>query len=289
MPATRPLHCVAALLVTLAGGPAAAPPAAARPAAPAADTSVASAAPANDLAPLTDEFTAPASLAGWRQYHEAEGWPNMLRRAEVRPGGAGELYLEPTTSGWYADFHAPFLYKEVAGDFEVTARVLAEGLRGGVPRTAWSLGGLMVRAPRAVTAATWTPAGENWLFITAGVADDVGRPVLETKNTAASRSALRLHPVRAGWVELRVRRAGASFELASRHPGEDWVVRAQFARPDLPATLQVGINAYSDWNHAAPMHNDPARFNTTVLQDGTPDLGLRVDWVRFARPARAAG
>ena len=66
------------------------------------------------------------------------------------------------------------------------------------------------------------------------------------------------------------------------------MVRDRFDRPDLPATLQVGLNAYTDWYHARSMHDDPRRFNTTVLTDGTPDMGLRVDWVRFARPAADA-
>ena len=42
----------------------------------------------------------------------------MVRRLEVR-GDSGQLYLEPWTSGWYADFHAPFLFREVSGDFVV--------------------------------------------------------------------------------------------------------------------------------------------------------------------------
>jgi regulation of enolase protein 1 (concanavalin A-like superfamily) len=196
----------------------------------------------------------------------------------------GALYLEPLTSGWYADFHAPFLFKEVTGDFVATARLRVSGLASDVPRTPWSLAGLMVRAGRDVGPRTWTPGGENWLFITAGVADDVSAPVLETKTTVNSRSRLRLHPARAGWVELRIARRGAAFELLSRHDGEDWVVRERFERPDLPATVQVGLNAYTDWYTAQPLHGDPLRFNTTVIRDGKPDLALRVDYVRFERP-----
>jgi regulation of enolase protein 1 (concanavalin A-like superfamily) len=242
----------------------------------------------DDLAALGDEFATGASLARWTQFHVTEGWPSMVRRAEVRPA-TGELYLEPHTSGWYADFHAPFLYQEVTGDFVVTARLRADALDGGVPKTPWSLAGLMARAPRAITRATWTPRGENWVFITTGVAEEPGVPVFETKTTVQSQSQLRLHPARAGWVELRMTRVGPAFELASRYDGEAWVVRARFERADLPATLQVGLNAYTDWYHATPMHGDPLRFNTTVLTDGKPDLGLRVDWVRFARPTAGVG
>ena len=239
----------------------------------------------DDLAALSDEFASAASLGRWTQFHEAEKWPSMIRRVEVRRGG--ELYLEPHTSGWYADFHAPFMYKEVTGDFVVTARLRADGIDGGVPTSQWSLAGLMARAPRTVTRETWTPNGENWVFVTAGVAEEPGVPVFETKTTVNSRSRLRLHPARAGWVELRITRVGAAVELATRADGEDWVVRDRFDRPDLPAMLQVGLNAYTDWYHARSMHDDPRRFNTTVLTDGTPDMGLRVDWVRFTRPAAA--
>jgi regulation of enolase protein 1 (concanavalin A-like superfamily) len=238
---------------------------------------------------VDEEFADSAALGRWTWFHDAERWPDMRRRTAVRTAGTGELYLEPHTSGWYADFHGPFLYRLVAGDFVATARVLAEAPDGGVPRIPWSLGGLMVRAPRAVDSATWTPGGEQWLFITAGVADQPSRPVLETKTTVGSRSALRLHPVRAGWVELRVTRTGPAFELASRQDGEEWVTRARFDRPELPDTLQVGINAYTDWYHASALHDDPRRFNATVLHDGNAGLGLRVDWVRVIRPPAGPG
>jgi hypothetical protein len=121
----------------------------------------------------------------------------MLKRMAVDEA-SGELRLEPYTSGWYEDFHAPFLFREVTGDFVVTARLRADGLDGGVPGVPWSLAGLMVRAPRGVTPATWRPGGEGWLFLTTGVADAPGRPVFETKTTLDSRSTLRLHPARAG-------------------------------------------------------------------------------------------
>lgn len=241
-------------------------------------------APAGDVACLSEEFTTADALDGWRQFHLVEGWPDMTKRLEVRTA-SGELYLEPGTSGWYADFHAPFLFREVSGDFVVTTRLRADGHAGGLPSAPWSLAGLMVRAPRAITRATWTPRGEDWLFITTGVADDPAQPVMETKSTRSSVSRLQLHAARAGWVELRVTRRGAAFELASRCDGEGWVVRDRFDRPDLPATLQAGLNAYTDWYSTTALQSDPFRFNTTVVTDGKPDLGVRVDWIRFARPA----
>ncbi len=237
--------------------------------------------PAQARSRLGDEFGSAASLAGWKQFHQAEGWPSMTRRLDVDATEPGALYLEPLTSGWYGDFHAPFVFREVTGDFTATARLRVSGLAGGVPRTPWSLAGLMVRAPRSVGPAEWAPGGEDWLFVTTGVADDVESPVFETKTTDDSRSRLRLWPARAGWVELRVSRAGARFDLAYRYDGGEWTALERFDRPDLPATLQVGINAYTDWYTARPLHGDPLRFNTTVIRDGSPDLAVRVDWIRF--------
>ena len=281
----RPLTAATALAVALA---------VVLPVAPAAAQGRAAAAvaaapvPARTADPtvLADEFRDPGTLESWRRFDRVEGWPDHARRVVIDPTRDGELVIEPHTSGWYEDFHAPFLFKEVSGDFVVTARVRADGVAHPTPRAAWSLAGLMVRAPRDITPRTWTPGGENWLFITTGVADDLDRPVIETKSTVNSRSALRLHPARAGWMELRITRRGAAFELASRYDGEDWIPRARFDRPDLPATVHVGLNAYSDWWTAKSLHGDPLKFDTTVLADGKPDLRLRVDWIRVDERVR---
>lgn len=228
-----------------------------------------------------DEFDDAASLATWTSFEATQGWPDHLRRAAIVDG---VLEIEPWTSGWYAEFHAPFLHREVTGDFLVTTRIAANGLQGEVPDSTWSLAGLMVREPRAVTPATWEPRAENWLFITTGVADRVGRPVYESKTTVNSRSNLKLRPAPAGWVELGVARLGPSFFLLVREDGT-WRVHERFYRMDLPRTVQVGLVAYTDWDSAGDLQRDPQRFNTTVLKDGKPDLKARVDWVRH-KPLR---
>lgn len=239
-----------------------------------------------DIATISDEFESAASLAGWRWHHEAEGWPAMVRRADVATTAAGHLYLEPATSGWYAEWHAPFLYKEVAGDFDVTTRLEAAGLAGGVPRRTWSLAGLMVRVPRGVTRADWAQGGENWLFVTTGVAQEPGVPVFETKTTVNSQSRLQLHPACAGPVQLRITRIGSRFTLRGQCGAGEWRELASFDRPDMPALVQVGIAAYTDWDTMQARYgDDAAAFNAKGIADGAPDLAVRVDWVRFARPA----
>ena len=240
--------------------------------------------PAVDPATLSDEFDAPASLAGWRSHAAAEGWPEQIGAVDVGRTAPGALYLEPLTTGWYADFRAPFLFREVTGDFDARTRIRASGKRGPAPTVTWSLAGLMVREPRAATMETWQPRGENWLFITTGVAARPGAPVIETKTTVNGRSALNLHPVRGGWMELRVVRVGPDFLLLSREEGDAaWTLRERFFRPDLPRTVQVGINAYTGWDSMREFWNDPAAYNRQVLRRDA-DLAVTVDYVRFAQP-----
>lgn len=241
---------------------------------------------AQDISTLSDEFSSPATLSQWTRFDASEGWPDMTKRREIREG---KLVIEPWTSGWYAEFHAPFLYKEVTDDFVVTARVQVRGKNSALPEEPWSLAGLMVREARPDSGKTWQPRGENWLFLTTGIAFDPGKPVFETKTTVKSRSQLKLAPARAGWVDLRIVRVGANFILLSRYDGEAWQVRERFVRTDLPRTVQAGLNAYTGWNSAQDLQNDPQRFNTSVLKDRRADAILEVDWVRFSRPAVPQG
>jgi hypothetical protein len=241
------------------------------------------------LSATSDEFNDPATLGRWQWHHRVEGWPDLTKKGAIdaaRDGGV--LVLEPATSGWYEDWHAPFLFKEVTGDFDVTVRMQVTGLSTPLPTRTWSLAGLMARAPRTVTPATWTPGGENWVFITTGIAARPDQSVIETKTTVNSASRLQLSPVCAGWIELRTVRKGSAFSLSSRCPGGAWEERAAFDRPDLPATLQVGVAAYTDWDTMQEQFGagGAAQFNTQGIPNGHPDLRVLVDYVRFAGPGR---
>jgi hypothetical protein len=237
--------------------------------------------PLEDIAPLSDEFNAD-SLAKWKRFDVAEGWPDQAKRVAVTEGS---LQLEPYTSGWFEEFHAPFLFKEVTGPFVATARVRVRGKEAKVPTEAWSLAGLMVREARPESGKKQEPRGENWMFLTTGVAQESGKPVFETKTTVNSRSNLKLTPAREGWVELRMVRVGPSFVLMSRYDGEAWQVRERFYRMDFARTVQLGLCAYTGWNSAQDLHRDPQKFNTTVLKDRKADVVLEVDWIRFSRPS----
>lgn len=235
------------------------------------------------ISSLSDEFEGAQSLERWTSHGAAEGWREMIRTVALDAGGV--LRIEPTVSGWYADFRGPFLYQEVTGDFVATTRVRARGTGSDLPATTWSLAGLMVREPRATTVANWEPRAENWLFATTGIAGQAGQPVIETKTTVNGRSALNLHPAPAGWMELRIVRVRADFLVFARAEGAaEWTLQERFYRPDLPRTLQVGVNAYSGWDLVPELWNDPAAFNRTVITDRPTDLAAEFDYVRFDRP-----
>jgi regulation of enolase protein 1 (concanavalin A-like superfamily) len=232
---------------------------------------------------LSDEFDQADSLQAWQDHAAVEGWPNWIEQVDVNTTSAGHLYLVPATSGWFRDDRGVFLFKTVTGDFDVTTRILATGKAQELPSRTYSLSGLMVRAPRDVTADTWTPGGENWLFITTGYGDErpgnlAGKPQIETKTTRNSESDLTLRVVPPGWIDLRVVRVGANFLMLYRSEGKPWQISRRFIRPDLPATLQVGLNAYSaDMSVRGPQD----------MRDTTPtsgDLVVRSEYVRFQRP-----
>lgn len=241
----------------------------------------------DDLSGLNDEFDRPETLTTWKRHDVVEGWPSQWKTLEV---SGGLLRIEPYSSAWVDGYRAPFVFREVTGDFVVTTRIRARGQQTDVPKSGWSLTGLMARAPRpGVTPGTWTTTGENWVFLTVGTADAVGQPQLEDKTTRSGRSRLRTRPSRPGWVELRLARVGPAVLLLRRFEGEAWVLHQRFEREDLPPTLQVGVNAYTDFDRfserVASRELSAAEYNRQVYRDGNPDLISEVDWIRFARPA----
>jgi hypothetical protein len=252
-------------------------------------TGGASAPVSDDLTPLSDEFDRPGTLAQWNDLAAVEQFPSKAARLDSNSTSPGQLYIEPYTSTWFEDYRGVFLYKEITGDYMVSARVRATGRTSDTPASAFSLAGLMSRAPRNITMNTWTPHGENWLFIATGYGDGrIDGPQFETKTTTNSASTLWLTRSPADWVNLRILRVGEVFLMLYQFTGGPWTLSRCFDRPDLPKTLQVGVHAYTDWNTILGRYqDDPAGFNRTTLTgpDTHPDLIARDDYVRFQRPA----
>lgn len=236
-----------------------------------------------DISQLSDEFDDPANLKRWVDLAAVEGWPNWIEQTDVDTTAPGQLYLVPKASGWYEDYRGVFLFQEVSGDFDVTTRIRTTGKGHDLPTMLFSLSGLMARTPRQETAENWTLGRENWVFITNGYGDQhpsrVGKPQIETKTTVNSRSSLVLRKSQNDWVELRMVRVGPTMLMMYRFTGEDWKISRIYNRPDMPQTLQVGLNAYSSDN----VQGDPYQYN--LRTDPPPgDLVVRVEYVRFQRP-----
>ena len=157
---------------------------------------------------------------------------------------------------WFMEQRGVLIYKSVTGNFKITAEVQAmknsdlsqsPGGDGSV-----QLGGLMAR--------NGTGGPENYVFIVLG--DDGNGLSIETKDTVDSFSKYD----GPGWdvaeAELRLCRFGLTVNVYKRHIGtnESWMLAGSFDRPDLPETLQVGANIYSD---------------------NTPDLQVRFDRLRI--------
>jgi hypothetical protein len=245
--------------------------------------------PPADIRAFSDEFDAVELSSDWTLFHSAYDWPDKIKAMDVGRSTAGSLHIEPYHSAWVRDLSAPFLFKTVAGDFDVRARVRSRGLNGDIPGGTWSLGGLMARVPNRQTAGSWQPRSENWHFITTGVGQEAGKPMTETKGTYNSYSSLKLRPWSSGWTELRLVRVGmALFALARAEGQKKWQVRDRFYRMEGSPQMQVGLIAYTQSADVPPGPDRPERENVSVNKEAKVDMALEVDWIRFARP-RPAG
>jgi hypothetical protein len=259
---------------------------------------------ANDLFPFGDEFSDAARAAEWTHRHAAEGLGfDPLEVWEIDGASApGAMRLVPYTVTWYAGYKGPLVYKSVDGDFALTTRVAVSNRAGaGLPSSSYSLGGLMLRAP---TAAPAQP--EDYVFLSLGYVDPAQWPAagpgphFEVKSTDNGVSTLEGTSANVFEAQLQLARIGGAVVALYRRPNEAWVVHRRYARADLPATLQAGIVAYTDWPKVSTY--TPAFHNANLLappiagdpstQPGlpfAPDLDARFDYARFQRIAAPPG
>lgn len=239
----------------------------------------------DDLAALSDEFDHPASILRWQRVQEVEGWnADQLERWEVDASRVGRMTLAPYTSTWYQDYRGVLVFKEVSGDFVATAEIEPRNrAESGPPSRSYSLAGIMARAPRpeVTSPQTWTPGGENYVFISLGTADAPGSYQFEVKTTQNSVSHLEISPGVSD-AQLRMARIGSAVIVLLKPAGQPWRVHRRYHRPDLPESLQVGLTAYTDWGNVSPLA--PLVHNQTVNTGGQPDLVAHADFFRYARP-----
>jgi hypothetical protein len=222
---------------------------------------LAAASPAATM-PASDEFDG-ATLNGWsvlRGDDQGDGVNHVVTVAD------GALVLEPRISWWVDAHEALYVWKPVGGDFVVTARVHVTGKQTEQPDSDWTLSGILVRDPAS------THERESWVSLRTGFVH--GDWVYERKTTVGSHSVLVLSSSHEGWVDLRIARVGSRFFLLRRNAAGKWSLFWTYARPDLPKTLQVGLDAFTgfeaphgdlvahvDWFHFAPTGVPPKLRN----------------------------
>ena len=274
---------------------------------------------------LGDEFEDARSLGQFEQIWLREHWPfDSLDVRSINQGVPGHLLLIPRSSGWWEDYRAELTYKELSGNFVATTLVRPRNRvgqnpgasapgssQGGQPETEYSLGGLMVRAPRRNVEqdnAQWQRGHEAYVFLSMGAADLPGRFQFEDKTTRANpfppnpSQSTRLITDAAAQTDaahLRLIRIGPHMlllvqELSSQAAPLPWRVLRRFHRPDLPEQVQLGFVAYTDW--ATMRWCSYEHHNRNVLtqscdnppQAADPDLAVSFDYFRLDRPNLAA-
>jgi hypothetical protein len=214
------------------------------------------------------------------------------------------------------------VFKNVTGDFVATLRMQAQR-RGGLPgrpTSIYSLGGIMVRTPKAYNNASpvpdpgpavvlpypppafgqpnhyttpWQPGQEDYIFLSYGYADaatwgNVANTwYCEVKTTDNSTSTLYAVqngiPANTDLVTLQMVRVGQTFLVLRRHgDAGPWIIENRYTRNDMPATLQLGVTTYTDWDTVDNMNQ--FHHNRTVVTGGNPDLVVDADYLRLRRP-----
>ena len=241
------------------------------------------AAASDDLTPLSDEFNDASTLSQWKRVYQVEGWDaDQLELQDINTTRAGRMVMKPYTSTWFSDYRGELTFKEVQGDFVVTADVEVTSRSGsGPPASSFSLAGLMVRAPRQITPATWRSGGENYVFLSLGAADRPPSFQFEVKTTTNSVSTLLIQDIGIGRAIIQIARIGP-YVITLKNVGGTWSVHRRYYRPDFPSIMQVGMTTYTDYQTCTLFQ--PFIHNSIVIHSGHPDVIASYDYIHFRRP-----
>jgi len=229
---------------------------------------------ASGLGALNDDFSGSALDPSWSNLMPA------LVNIGVN-GGAAHLQAVPGQDAvWFGTSTRTLIYKLVSSTgFKVTTTVHPRKRTNltQAPTHNLHVGGLMVRDPASHGGST-----ENYLFIMQG-SNESANPGVEVKSTTNSNSVfsepLWSNPLAS---DLRICRLGAAFHVYKRVPGTTTWQTGQSDlghtdptenRPDLPATLQVGMALnYSGVDNDLDVAFDSITFEpASTLADCTSD------------------
>ena len=198
------------------------------------------------IAVYSDTFAGATLDPAWRLHEAAEMQSPVVQN--------DTLYLLPTATGaaatWFQNEEGPGLFKPVTGDFTVTATVLVSNPAAASPipvppPISYRLAGLLARDPASL------PGDRNSVHVALGAGDSAVPLAVEDKTTDGSVSVFQLHPTPSHHAELRLQRTGPVFTMSWRPAaGGAWNIVATHVRLDLPATLEVGPMAYSNFTPA---------------------------------------
>jgi hypothetical protein len=266
---------------------------------------------ADDLRPLGDEFANPATLSRFTEHGAHEGWsPVFVEQAAIHSQTAGHFRLVPRTCAWFENLRGTFFFKNITGDFIATAKLKVYSRTRGNPdlpsvRT-FSLAGILIRQPRAVTgnitnpAYNWNAGGENYVFLSYGTGGDSGQRQFEIKTTVNSVSNLYYRSIgidqntnNDAWLQI-VRVGNTVVCLRKHSANSEWIVENRYPNdqqqiPAFAPTIQVGLTAYTDWQNINLVGNPAGQlnFNRTGVFPGSPDLIADFDYFRLRRPPAA--
>jgi hypothetical protein len=253
---------------------------------------------ANPLAALNDEFNDANTLIEWLRLYQIEGWgADQLETLDIDTTQPDRMVLMPHTSTWFQDYKGALVYKYVPGDFVVAVQVQVIDRDttddNEIPESSgstFSLAGVMIRTPRAITdpATHWALGGENFVFISIGNGNTPNPTSelsfqFEEKTTVNSISNLILLNTVSGVAKLQIARIGNAVITLYQPDGQNWAVFRRHNRADMPALLQVGMVAYTEW----PRANDFSPFNhnlTVITENANPDLIAGFDYIHFYEP-----
>ncbi len=158
----------------------------------------------------------------------------------------GALHLTPAATGapniWFNDGEGPLVYKELTGDFDVSAVLSTRdpAIPANPPPPQYRLAGILARDPAS------TPVSSNTVHVALGAGATGQGTCYEYKSTDDSVSTWAATPTASPDGEVRLRRAGTTVEMYWRPDSVSaWLMIQSFVRADLPATLQVGPMIYS--------------------------------------------
>ncbi len=256
------------------------------------------------MAQSNDEFSNPCTISQWLRLNDTEGWmADQLDTFDIGITTTGAMTLVPYTCAWFNDYRGPLVYKLVNGDFVFTSHVSITNHAGTDhpdSTSSFSLGGLMLRAPKTLTngPAGWIGGMENYIFLSMGYGSYVHGscfqcpgPHFEVKSTTNSSSSLQISSIDTSAGLIRIARLGNAIIVMYQLPGMPWVVRQRYNRGDFPTTLQAGLVSYTDWEkvstYSYEFHNAHVLDSSTLNPDPSsgvsfePVVKATFDYVRF--------